>query len=106
MPLYNLDNIAEKELLPGFFAKLIHGENLTTAHFRVTQGAELPEHAHHHEQISRVLSGRFQLTVGDHTEVMEPGKVYVIPSNVPHSGKALSDCIIMDVFSPAREDYK
>ena len=32
------------------------------------------------------------------------GSTFLIPSNVPHSGRALSQCIIMDVFSPKRDD--
>ena len=34
------------------------------------------------------------------------GDVIVIPSNIPHSGRALTKCILMDVFSPVREEYK
>jgi quercetin dioxygenase-like cupin family protein len=37
---------------------------------------------------------------------LTPGKVVVIGSNVPHSGKAITDCRILDVFQPVREDYR
>jgi quercetin dioxygenase-like cupin family protein len=37
---------------------------------------------------------------------MGPGDVLVIPPNVPHSGKALTDVSVMDAFAPVREDYR
>jgi quercetin dioxygenase-like cupin family protein len=47
-----------------------------------------------------------ELTVGDETYRMIPGQIVTIPSDVPHSGRAITDCEIMDVFCPVREDYK
>lgn len=101
-----LDQLPERELLPGFHAKLVHTERLTMAHFRVEAGAELPQHQHPHEQITTVLSGRFSLTVAGETRVCVPGMTVVIPGDTPHSGRALEDCRLVDVFQPAREDYR
>ena len=53
-----------------------------------------------------VTEGRFKLVVNGKEKVYEKGDFVVIPSNVQHEGEALSDCKLMDVFSPAREDYK
>ena len=53
-----------------------------------------------------VLEGEFELTVAGETKVLKPGQVAVIPSNVPHSGKALTKCYIIDAFYPVREDYR
>jgi quercetin dioxygenase-like cupin family protein len=66
----------------------------------------MPIHSHIHEQVAHVLKGRFELTVGDETKVLEPGIVAVIPPNLPHGGKAITDCELLDVFHPEREDYK
>ena len=101
-----LNDIEEKELFPGFFAKLIHTEGVSIAHLRIVAGSELPEHFHPHEQITNVLEGELEMTVGGEKKINRAGEVVVIPSNVPHSGKAITDCLVIDVFRPARDDYK
>ena len=53
-----------------------------------------------------VVEGEFEFTVDGKTQVYTAGAVVHIPSNVPHSGKAITPCKLMDVFSPVREDYK
>lgn len=105
-PFISLSGVEEKEIIKGFFGKMIHTDNMTVAHFRVLAGSELPEHHHVHEQVTNVLSGELEMTVGGKTHVCKAGEVIVIPSNVPHSARALTDCRLVDVFQPAREDYK
>jgi len=46
------------------------------------------------------------MTVNGQTQVCEAGGIVTIPPNALHSGKALTDCYIIDVFRPVREDYK
>jgi quercetin dioxygenase-like cupin family protein len=105
MVFKNLDQIGEKEIVPGYRARFIHSENITLAYWEVDPGAKLPEHSHPHEQIANVLEGQFELTVDGETRVLEPGMVAVIPSQVPHGGKAITACRLLDVFHPLREDY-
>ena len=38
--------------------------------------------------------------------VLTPGTVALIPSGVRHSGRAVTDCQLLDVFHPVREDYR
>jgi quercetin dioxygenase-like cupin family protein len=106
MPFIDLNKSTEKELIPGFQAKLIHTDGLTVGYFRIKAGSILPEHHHVHEQISNVLDGEFEMTIDGHTQMLRPGMVAVIPSMAIHSGKAVTDCYILDVFNPVREDYK
>jgi quercetin dioxygenase-like cupin family protein len=101
-----LSNIPEKEIVPGFYARMVHLDHLTVAHFRVVAGSKLPEHAHPHEQVTNVLEGQLEMTVGGQTQVCTAGMSVTIPANVPHSGVALTDCRLIDVFSPARDDYR
>lgn len=102
----NLDNIPSKEIMPGYHGKLVHGKQLSWAFWTVEKGAIVPEHHHPHEQMMHVIEGEFEFTLNGHTKVYIPGDIVSIPSNVPHSGKALTPCRLMDVFSPAREDYR
>jgi len=106
MGFQNLASIPEKEIVPGYRARFVHGDNLSLAYWDVDPGAELPEHNHPHEQVANVLEGKFELTVDGETRVLEPGQVAVIPSDIPHSGKAITACRLLDVFHPTRDDYK
>ena len=106
MPKISLNEIESRELVPGFHARMVHTENMTLAYWDIEEGALLPDHSHPHEQVANVIEGTLELVVDGETHNMTPGKVFVIPSNVPHSGKALTACKVIDVFYPVREDYR
>jgi quercetin dioxygenase-like cupin family protein len=106
MPQIDLASIKSTETSPGFSARFIHTVNMSFAYFDIKAGSVSREHAHMHEQVSQVLEGVFELTVAGEPILMKPGTVVVIPSNVPHSGRAVTDCKLLDVFNPVREDFK
>jgi len=99
-------DIDTKEIAPGFFSKLIHTETNTLNFIEVKAGCAVPLHTHMHQQCSFVTEGQFEMTVGDDTKVLDAGLFCIIPPNVIHGGKALTDCKLIDIFSPVREDYK
>ena len=106
MIFQDLNDIQEREIVPGYRARFVHTEKMTLAYWEVDAGAALPEHSHPHEQIANVLEGEFELTVDGKSQVLVPGQVAVIPGDVPHSGQAVTDCRLLDAFQPAREDYR
>ncbi|MEK7253345.1 MAG: cupin domain-containing protein, partial [Bacteroidota bacterium] len=93
------------DIAPGYHGRFIHSENMTLAYVDVDAGAPLAEHSHYHEQVLNLLEGNFELVLGGETLRLETGQVVVIPSNVPHSGRAITRCRILDVFQPVREDF-
>jgi len=99
-------DIPTKEIAPGYFSKLIHTSANTINFIDVKAGIALPLHKHMHEQYSFVLEGKFELTVDGIPQILDPGMFAIIPSNVMHGGTAVTDCRLIDIFSPAREDYK
>ena len=101
-----LESIPQKEVFPGYFARFIHTDNMTFAYWNIRAGACVYEHSHMHEQIVNGLEGWFEMTVNGKPVVVGPRQTIVIPSNVKHSGKAITDCKLLDVFYPVREDYK
>jgi unsaturated pyranuronate lyase len=105
MPVINLKTIEKKELIPGYEVRFVHSKNMTIAFWDVKAGSTLPKHSHIHEQISQVTEGEFELTVEDKALILTKGKITIIPSNAEHSGRAITDCKIVDTFYPLREDY-
>ena len=101
-----IKDLPDFKIIPGYTAKLIHTDELTVMHVTVEAGHALPEHQHPHEQITNVITGEFEMTIDGVTKVCRAGDAVVIAGNVPHSGRALTDCKIIDVFNPPREDYK
>jgi quercetin dioxygenase-like cupin family protein len=101
-----VDELETREPMEGFKGRFVHSDNVTVASWQIKEGSEAPKHSHPHEQIAFVVEGRFRLTVGDETRIIQPGITAVIPSNVIHSGIALTDCSLVDVFHPVREDYR
>ena len=101
-----LADIPEIQMIPGYFARFIHTDRMTLSYLTVTAGAALPEHDHPHEQVSTVLEGEFELTMAGKPIRLTPGEVLVIPSGTRHSGKAITDCRLLDIFTPVREDYR
>jgi quercetin dioxygenase-like cupin family protein len=106
MPFIKLSDIEEREIVKGFRSRFVHSDLMTSAYWQIEAGSSLPDHSHPHEQVTTVIRGRFEMTVDGETHTIEAGTVVVIPSGAKHRGRALTDCFILDVFSPVREDYR
>ena len=101
-----LDAVPIREIFPGLRARVVHSERTSQSWVDIDQGATFPEHAHPHEQTVNVLEGELEIVVDGHVHRLIPGRVFVIPPNVPHSGRAITPCRVLDVFAPARDDYR
>lgn len=105
-PVEVLASQAPREIFPGFHGRFVHSERMTFAYWDIESGSLVPEHSHMHEQVVNMLEGQLELTVDGHTRILDPGQVLIIPPHAIHSGKALTACKVLDVFSPVREDYR
>ncbi|MFX0052365.1 MAG: cupin domain-containing protein [Candidatus Hodarchaeota archaeon] len=106
MSFINLSEIGEREVVPGFRGKFIHSDNVTVAHWSIAAGSELTEHNHPHEQITNVIDGELELSIEGKTKRLKTGELAIVPSNTKHHGRAITDCYVIDVFYPVREDYR
>ena len=104
--LVKLEEQPDFEPVPGYRAKLVHSDVMTIAHWTIDAGCALPEHSHSQEQIVNMMEGEFELTVDGVPHRLTAGDVLVIPGDVPHDGHSITDCKIVDVWHPCREDYK
>jgi quercetin dioxygenase-like cupin family protein len=62
-------------------------------------------HQHPHTQSTYVKSGQFEFTVGDQQYQLNPGDSLVIPSDTTHGCKAVAAGVLIDTFTPRREDF-
>lgn len=101
-----INEVTPKTLTPGITGHYVHGEKSTLGLVILQRDSLVPPHQHPQEQITYILEGSLQMVIDGKDCLLEAGMYYVIPSNVVHSAVALTDCRLIDVFSPVREDYK
>ena len=101
-----IKNIKPKELAPGITGRYAHGDKATFGFVELKKGSIVPIHSHIHEQITYILEGQLDMNIGGVDHSLTNGMYHIIPSNTPHSGVAVTDCKVIDVFGPVREDYK
>lgn len=98
-------DIPPEAITPAISRRFITADRVTIASFELKKGGVVPRHAHENEQVSCVLSGtlRFRLDAGDID--VHGGETVQIPGNVAHEVEVLEDAVVMDVFSPVRQDW-
>jgi quercetin dioxygenase-like cupin family protein len=69
------------------------------------QGAVGALHKHKHVQITHIESGVFEVEIGHEKKILKAGDGFHIPSNIEHGVVCLEKGVLIDVFSPMREDF-
>jgi quercetin dioxygenase-like cupin family protein len=105
MHLYEWNRIDKERMSPTLIRQVIHGENITVARLSLGKGCAVPEHSHHNEQISMIEQGALRFVIGGVEKIVRGGEVVRIPPHTPHSAEAVEDTIVVDLFSPIREDW-
>jgi quercetin dioxygenase-like cupin family protein len=106
MSFIDVNDLPSIEVMPGIRIRAPYGKNLMLSYLEMDEGAVVPLHSHPHEQGGILLKGKMELTIGDEVRVVDPGAMYLIPPNVRHKAVALEGpLVVLDVFSPVREDY-
>lgn len=83
----------------------LHTASMTIARLELKAGARVPAHQHHNEQVSMVQSGRLRFLLDDGETVVGPGGLLVLAPNQSHGVEVLEDAVVIDLFSPPREDW-
>ena len=105
MTLQAWEKLETEQLNPHLGRKVIHGQNLTIARLELRKGGVVPEHSHINEQVSMVQTGALKFVSNGREHVVRAGECLTIPPNVPHRVDVLEDSLVVDIFSPAREDW-
>ena len=107
MTFYYYSEANEAEPVPGVRRRMIScGDQAQIIEFCLPKGTVFPLHSHPAEQTSFVSRGRLRVVVGEEESILCSGDGYSVPPGVEHETMAMEDCVIVDVFSPPREEYK
>ena len=99
------DQVPEQQVNEKISRKIVCGARVMMVLWRMKTGAHAALHKHPHEQIAYVVSGQMELRFRDQKKICRPGDLCVIPSGVEHEAWFPQDSIVIDIFSPPREDF-
>jgi len=104
--MYLIKNLKSKELAPGITGYYAHGEKSSFGYLELKKGSKVPLHSHINEQITYIIEGQLDMMIDGVACSLTDSMYHIIKANVPHSAIAVTDCKVIDAFSPVREDYK
>lgn len=84
---------------------LAHNSKLMLVEHRMERDWVGARHSHPHDQAVYVISGRLCFICGEETFEAGTGDSFVVRGGVEHQAWALEASIVLDVFTPTRDDY-
>ena len=100
-------SIPSTDLGGGVTRKILsYSKNLMTVELHFEKGAVGAKHFHPHEQIGYIISGSLIYQEdGCEDKVLHTGDTYYVAPNVVHGVEILEDTMLLDIFTPMREDF-
>lgn len=74
--------------------------------FFMERNAAVPPHSHMNDQVGYVVFGELKMIIGGVSQICRSGDSYAVPGGIIHSAHALVDTLVIDTFSPPRNDYR
>lgn len=84
---------------------LVYGDKTLMVEIRLEPGGELPLHTHIHEQTGYLVKGKIELTIDDQIFTAKQGDSWCIKGGEEHSLKTLEKSVVVEIFSPVRDEY-
>lgn len=107
LPVWTTDAVAPTTPEPGLERRVLASTpSMMLVEHRMQAGWRGARHSHPHEQAVYVLSGRLEFSLGDAEFEVRAGQSFVVPGDVEHQARALETSVVLDVFTPARDDYR
>jgi quercetin dioxygenase-like cupin family protein len=102
----NWSSVPVEKIAEGIERQMVVGENLMICRFRFAPFLVTPEHDHPHEQMSIVVSGCVRFFVEGVERIASPGDVLHFPPHCWHGATMMDEeVILIDIFTPIREDF-
>jgi quercetin dioxygenase-like cupin family protein len=105
MPFVDTNSLDVVERAPGWHGRFFHSPSMTFAHYEFAAGASIHEHFHPQEEVWEVIEGELEMTIDGLAQIAQQGLVAIVPSNVRHSVRALTDGRAIIVDHPLRRDF-
>lgn len=105
--IFQIENEVEWENAAPGITRQIYGydDKIMLVKAKFEKGAVGSLHEHHHSQVTYVDSGAFEMTIGDEKKIIRKGDGFYVPPHVMHGTVCLEPGMLIDVFSPLREDF-
>ena len=92
---------------PGVTRKgLVWGERMLITQIILRSGSVVSKHAHPYEQMGYCIRGAIELEVEGQKAVCRAGSAWSIPADAKHAARGLENSLLVEMFSPPRDDYK
>jgi len=85
--------------------QVVHSDTMTVVRVYFKKGCEVALHSHPNEQVSMVEQGTLKFVVEGKEHLVRTGEIMRIAPNLVHSAEAMEDCVMVEVFSPRRQDW-
>ena len=100
------ENMEWEELGGGVSRKFLGFDNqIMMVQVKFEKGAVGSPHHHFHTQATYCAEGKFEFEIDGEKQVVKAGDGVYIQPNMLHSAVCLEAGILIDVFSPVREDF-
>lgn len=102
----NWESIPVENVSEGIKRQMVVGENVMVVRFTFDPFLVTPEHTHPHEQVSLVIKGRVKFFISGEERIVSAGDVLHFPPHNRHGATMLDEeVVLIDIFSPIREDF-
>lgn len=98
-------DLSSQSLTESIQRRYLTADRVTVARFELKKDGVVPRHAHENEQVSCVLTGSLRFRFDDREVVVGAGEVMQIPGGIAHEVAVLEDTLVLDIFSPVRQDW-
>jgi quercetin dioxygenase-like cupin family protein len=98
--------VPAQHVADGIKRQMVVGENVMVCRFTFDPFVVTDVHSHPHEQITMVVSGKVRFTINGLAVIAAPGDVLHFPPHNEHGATMLDEeVVLIDIFSPIREDF-
>ena len=98
MPFFHMDKLEKEYATPKYstaFGELVLGEHIEVGRFNFSANEGAVEHAHPHEQIMYIVSGKLRVEMDDEVAELGPGSGFHAIPNHPHRVTAIEDTLVI-----------